>query len=250
MMAASCSGSASKIGRTTPESAPGSSARWRLEAASIGRRPTASGPLGIRGSPSLGASRPRRALVIAFDLKLADLSRFTQAMPVSENGWVAVATTDGAVIGLPAGANASPGASEPGGARELAVPGLAPLLGRSPGEVLELSIDTGPALALRRVHSLGPDAMLQIAVLVPLEDLLGDVRAQRRDMFVWLGLGLLLAGALAFLIDRWLQGRVAEAVDDAVRHVGQYQLLRRVGQGGMGTVFEARHAMLRRGRRR
>ncbi len=69
-----------------------------------------------------------------------------------------------------------------------------------------------------------------------------------RWVFVVLILLLLLTSMLIFLFSilniRWKQ-RLAEAQLEAKR-LGQYHLEAKIGEGGMGTVYRAKHALLRR----
>ena len=61
----------------------------------------------------------------------------------------------------------------------------------------------------------------------------------------WSLLGLLVASAAVILFKSYwvlrLQRRVSEA-----RQLGQYTLLEKIAEGGMGTIYKARHALLRR----
>ncbi len=47
-------------------------------------------------------------------------------------------------------------------------------------------------------------------------------------------------GGFADSLARLVQSEVSEQLNGSPEWVGQYQIIRRIGQGGMGTVFEAR----------
>src|ERR1019366_7925991 len=65
----------------------------------------------------------------------------------------------------------------------------------------------------------------------------------------WILLGLLVLSALAIFLFTIIVARQEVAVQKAVlaaKQLGQYTLEEKIGAGGMGSVYKARHALLRR----
>jgi serine/threonine protein kinase len=91
------------------------------------------------------------------------------------------------------------------------------------------------------------DPVLGIAVEGGVDDAFGILSVLRNASWVLLGLLALAAGAGAVIARRniVLQRKV-RAAERAVKQLGQYSLVKKIGEGGMGEVYYARHAMLRR----
>lgn len=67
-----------------------------------------------------------------------------------------------------------------------------------------------------------------------------------RRAWTTLGGGLLLSLALSFALALWLRARGLKAQVAASLRLGQYTLGRKLAEGGMGSIYEAKHALLRR----
>jgi hypothetical protein len=193
--------------------------------------------------------------VLAFDIRLRDLAALTTSLKVSENGRLVVMTEETRVIGLPA----DPRFEDPEHrnaalykrARGLDLPDLTAALdhwevdAEASTEPHLLTVDGDRHWAAFRPFELGAGQRFWIGVMVPEKDLLGEARRQNRLLLIATGSGLVIAMVLAYLLDRRLRHRVGEEVA-RVRQLGQYTLAEKLGEGGMGAVYRATHALLRR----
>jgi tRNA A-37 threonylcarbamoyl transferase component Bud32 len=195
--------------------------------------------------------------VVSFNFTLSAVSGFTMALRPSEHGVAAVIDDEGRVLGLPADARFE----------DPTVRGAAIL---KPIADLELEVlDT--AYGARR-HRGGGEGIFQFrapdnsswwagfvpvaldrerdlwgVALIPESDLLGGLHRLRNIVIAALGLsGLLLASGVFIASMGRIRRQVSAAMEDLERRLGQYQLQEKIASGGNGTVYRARHALLRR----
>jgi eukaryotic-like serine/threonine-protein kinase len=82
---------------------------------------------------------------------------------------------------------------------------------------------------------------------VDVDDAFKPLYVLRRAIWALFGLLLLSAlGIFGFTLVVARQQRRVEKAEKAVRQLGQYSLEKKLGSGGMGSVYRARHAFLRR----
>jgi len=164
---------------------------------------------GITASITFDAGEGRVG-VIGFDLLLNDVSEFTRALFVSENGEVCVLTDEGKVIGLPQNRRfEDPDARQQAilqRPEQLGVPVVADAVHSAPAKAThrpwEFESGGAPWLGQTRRFRLARDRWLRIAVLVPTADLLGEVE-ELRAWIVGITLAVLVLAVLqAFLLAR------------------------------------------------
>jgi hypothetical protein len=88
-----------------------------------------------------------------------------------------------------------------------------------------------------------PEYEFGVATEIGVAEAFGVLRPLRRAFWVLLAIVVLAAGMLLFstLFIQRLKLRI-----DEVKQLGQYTLVEKIGEGGMGKVYKARHALLKR----
>ncbi len=88
-----------------------------------------------------------------------------------------------------------------------------------------------------------PELEMGITTEVDVAEAFAGLVAVRLRLFAVFG--LLIVAGIAMLLYGLVLRRMQSRVDEA-RQLGRYSVLRKIGSGGMGTVFAARHALLQR----
>lgn len=88
-----------------------------------------------------------------------------------------------------------------------------------------------------------PEMGIGIATEVGAKQAFGLLRPLRIAFYSLIGLLVIAAGAI--LLSSYSLSRMQRRMEQ-IRQLGQYTLVQKIGEGGMGTVYKARHAMLRR----
>ncbi len=195
--------------------------------------------------------------VIAVNISLVDITGMTLALHPSQNGLTFVFGEQGRVFGLPRNERFDDD-------RSILAASLLPLdqlgiptIDRAVDKWNEMGGSetvfayTGPGekawwAGFSRIE-LDEDHAFWSAVLVPRSDLFGALVMTRNLTIIGLiSAGILLAALIFLGSMRAIRRQLKETVDRIEQKLGQYHIEERIGEGGNGTVYRARHALLRR----
>ncbi len=203
---------------------------------------------GITGSRQF--STGGGSYVVGFDILLNDISRLTGAIDLSPHGRVVVLSADGRIVGLPR----DPRFEGDGMVRavlkrpaEVDLPEVVAAVAAAGDRDREhFAFDAGGERwwAGRRTVDVSGQK-LAVVVAVPERDVVGNAASHRNQVILVLLAGVVIAGVLLFMFHRHVR-RELDRATAKLQRVGQYTLERQIGAGGMGTVYRARHALLRR----
>jgi serine/threonine-protein kinase len=198
-----------------------------------------------------------RHYMLAIDILLSNITRFTQGLRPTENGVVFVFTHDLRLVGLPADERFADESVVDAALlkpiKEMDLPGLQ--TGVSEWERHGRIRQAFPFTADGQNWWAGfewiedhPDhAGFWTGILVPESDFLGALSVQRNfSLAAIVGLGLLLSLLLIVNAVRKIRHEVKKAVSHIGQKLGPFELIYKIGDGGNGTVYRANHALLKR----
>ncbi len=198
-----------------------------------------------------------RHFILAIDIVLVNISRFTQTLRPTPNGVVFVFTQDLRLVGMPAD-------------ERFTDESVADAILFQPLAAIELPLLQAGVSAweehgrTRRSFPLQVDgqnwwagfmwtedhpqqAGFWTGILVPESDFLGMLPLQRNFILAAVaGIGFLWGLILIFNAVRKMRHEVRQAVSLGGQRLGPFELLYQIGHGGNGTVYRANHALLKR----
>lgn len=213
---------------------------------------------GITASSRWVNSDTGEELIAALDVTLTDISRFTKALRPTPNGQVVVFTEDKRVLGLPASGRFEDERAFQGALLSRLSDLNHPVLDDAIS-VWEERGRTGDVFPFRsggatwwtgfsaHAYARGDENHLLMSVLIPESDYLAEIaKARNLTLSGIFGVGLLFAVGLVLTSVRRIRRQLKQAVSRIESRLGQYRLQYKIGDGGNGAVYRARHALLRR----
>jgi adenylate cyclase len=178
---------------------------------------------------SLAWDHPR-SRIVALDVELKELSRFTSSLEVMKSGMVFIFTAEGKVIGLPR----HPDYTTPEGIRESVLMPLSGIAAKEPAEAVrvwsseaaenskgsepfEFSSGGENWWAGIRQFSPGPGYTLNIGVAVPERDFLSNVKRQRVYIAAIAMLALIISVFMSVALARSYSGPIEELTEQSRR---------------------------------
>ena len=195
--------------------------------------------------------------VIAFNLSLVGVSRMTMSRRPSSNGINFVFDDNDRLLGLPAddrfATEQAITAAELLPLSQLGMPNIDSAIKAwdEAGRDETVFSYTGPEDAtwwagFSRIQ-LDDTHAVWSAILVPRSDLLGALVNTRNMAIIGIfSTAFIIAALILFLSLRSIRQQMKQVVDRIEQRLGQYHIEEKIGEGGNGTVYRARHALLRR----
>ena len=198
-----------------------------------------------------------RHFITAVDIMLSNISRFTRTMRPTKNGVAFVFTQDLRLVGLPADKRFSDENAVNAALLKTISEVDIPILQASAAEweqrgrtrqSFPFEFEGRGWWAGFEWNEDHPEHMrFWTGILVPESDFLGQLSLQRNiSLAAIVGLGLLLALVLTVNAFRKIRHDLREAVSHIGRKLGPFELVYKIGGGGNGTVYRAKHALLKR----
>lgn len=212
---------------------------------------------GISVAARQAALDSQRQYFMAVNITLTDISHHTVTLRPTENGMTVIFGPDGLTIGLPPDERFADEEDLLSAVltpiKSIGVPAVETAVatweerGRPEGTFRFRGPGNQPWLVGFSLIVLDETAKVWEATLVPEADFLGALSRMRNLSLAGIGIASLLISAIVLGTSmRAIRRQMRAAVSEAERKLGQYHLREKIGSGGNGTVYRAKHALLRR----